>query len=56
MTAPDPTPDPNPDPGSAGRTEADGTRTLTVDQFVGRPPTAVWRATSRIPSTGTPST
>ena len=36
--------DPAPGPGPASRTEADGTRTITVDQFVGRPPADVWRA------------
>jgi uncharacterized protein YndB with AHSA1/START domain len=33
-----------PDAALGDRTEADGTRTITVDQFIARPPAAVWRA------------
>jgi uncharacterized protein YndB with AHSA1/START domain len=33
-----------PDAALGDSTEADGTRTITVDQFVARPPAAVWRA------------
>ncbi len=38
------TPDPTTDAGPGSRTMADGTRTITVDQFVRRPPADVWRA------------